>query len=312
MRRCRAATLFLAGALALAGPACAADAVEQMQVAGQARTYAIHVPDGRAPADGFPLVLAFHGGGMQGQGMRRLTGFDALADARRFIVVYPDGIDKHWNDGRSTIKHPQDDVRFVAELIDELERRHPVDRARTYAAGLSNGALFAQRLGCALSGRIAAIASVAGTMPKELGVQCRPSRPVALLQISGTADPIMPFDGGDVADFGGRGEGGQVQSAARTTSFWARHNGCAASPALQALPPRVALDRTRLMQARYSGCVAGGEVELLTVAGGGHAWPGGAQFAPRRVIGVVSRQLDASQAIVDFFLAQPAALPRAG
>lgn len=290
-----------AAAMLVVSPAMAADTTEQLQAAGQARSYALHVPDGAPPPGGFPLVLAFHGGGMQGAGMRRLTGLDAVADARRFIVAYPDGIDKHWNDGRGTIKNPQDDVGFVATLIDDVAAHQIVDRKRVFATGISNGALFAERLGCDLAGRIAAIAPVAGTLPADIAPACKPAQPVAVLQIDGTADPIMPFGGGPVADFGGRGEGGQVLSVARTVDFWARQDGCGMPDAPQPLAPRAPLDRTRILRTAYARC----NVQLLTVEGGGHAWPGGAQYAPRLVIGAASRQIDASQAIADFFLAVP-------
>jgi polyhydroxybutyrate depolymerase len=299
--------LILVPALLSASRAWAADTPGRLQVADKPRTYIVHVPDGPPPPGGFPLLMAFHGGGMQGEGMRRLTRFDDIADARRFIAVYPDGIDKHWNDGRATIKHPQDDVGFVSALLDRMEQDFAIDRGRVYAAGISNGALFAERLGCELSGRIAAIAAVAGTLPRDLGPRCQPSSPVAVMQIDGTADPIMPFNGGAVADFGGRGEGGQVLSVADTVSFWARHGGCEGPATRQPLAPVVPMDGTRVLATRYAGCVRGGRVELLTVADGGHAWPGGGQRAPRIVIGVASRQIDASQAIAEFFLSLPAA-----
>lgn len=297
---CLAAT---AGTAAAATPATGGQA--QVNVAGKVRTYAVHVPRHAVPAGGFPLVLAFHGGGMQGKAMRRLTQLDRTADARGFIVVYPDGVDTHWNDGRSTIRNPQDDVAFVAALIERLRQSHPIDPARIYATGISNGALFAERLGCDMADRIAAIAPVAGTMPAELEAGCRPVRPVAALHINGTADPIMPFDGGAVADFGGRGEGGQVLSAARTADFWARANGCRDAAVTQALPVAAPFDRTRVRRKDYAGCPAAGVVTQLTVVGGGHTWPGGPQYARPLIVGLASRQVDASALIADFFLSRP-------
>jgi polyhydroxybutyrate depolymerase len=294
-----------AAALTAVQPAAAADAVGQVRVADTTRTYAIHIPDGPPPAQGAPLIIALHGGGMQGAAMRRLTHLDALADARGFIAVYPDGIDKHWNDGRSTIKNPQDDVGFIAAMIDQIARDHKVDRGRVYATGISNGALMTQRLGCDLAPRIAAIAPVAGTLPSDIAGACRPARPVAVMQISGSADPIMPFKGGAVADFGGRGEGGQVESVRQTMVFWSGANGCRSAGPVQRLPAIAAPDGTVVFNTAYAGCAANGAVTLITIAGGGHAWPGGMQYARPALIGRVSNQIDASAAIVDFFLAQP-------
>ena len=302
---------FMVAALAaalgiLSAPALAADRSGQVRVDGIVRTYSIHVPDRARPPGGFPVILAFHGGGMDGARMKRLTQFDGLADQRGFIVIYPDGTDKHWNDGRSTIRNKQDDVRFVSLLLDQVEGDHAVDRARVFATGISNGALFAERLGCELSRRIAAIAPVAGTMPRDLAPGCRPARPVAVLQIDGTADPIMPYNGGGVADFGGRGEGGQVLSVADTAALWARLNGCGPRGTPQALAPLAPLDQTKVVRMAYQRCHPNGAVTVLTVVGGGHAWPGGSQYAPRRFIGLVSQQIDASRMTVDFFLSQPA------
>jgi polyhydroxybutyrate depolymerase len=237
--------------------------------------------------------------------MRRLTGFDELADSRAFIAVYPDGIDRHWNDGRATIKNPQDDVGFVAALLDQLETTYPVDRARIFATGISNGALFSERLGCDLSERIAAIAPVAGTLPENIVQSCHPSRKVAVIQIDGTADPIMPFAGGRVADFGGRGEGGLVQSVAGTAENWARRDGCGSARVEEPLRPVALFDPTRVVEGRFTGCPSNGPVDVLTVIGGGHTWPGGPQYAPIILIGRTSRQIDASSTIVDFFLRPP-------
>jgi polyhydroxybutyrate depolymerase len=283
----------------------AADRTGQVQIGGQVRTFTVHVPDRPAPQGGFPVVLVFHGGGGTGANIRRLTGFDALADERGFIAVYPDGTDKHWNDGRRTIRNPQDDVGFIAALLDQLAAANPIDRGRIFATGLSNGALFAERLGCDLSDRIAAIAPVAGTMPADLAPRCRSGRPVAVVQIDGTADPIMPFGGGAVADFGGRGEGGVVLSVAATAVAWARRNGCTSPGADEPLPPAAPLDPTRITRQSYASCPVAGPVTVLTVKGGGHAWPGGMQYAPVRLVGRASRQIDATRTIAAFFLSLP-------
>lgn len=300
-----AAAAIVASIATVATPASAMNRSADLRVNGTIRTYSVHVPNGPRPIGGFPVILVFHGGGMQGAAMKRLTHFDAVADERGFIPVYPDGLGKHWNDGRSTIRNPQDDIGFVAALLDRVERDYAVDRSRVFATGISNGALFAERVGCELSQRIAGIAPVAGTMPTEMAPRCRPVRPVAVMQIDGLADPIMPYRGGAVADFGGKGEGGQVLSVADTVALWARFDGCGPRTAPQPLPPRALFDRTRIVRGSHDACSAGGAVTVLTVIGGGHAWPGGMQYAPPRMIGIVSRQIDASRVIAGFFLSLP-------
>jgi len=293
------------GACASIGSANAKDESSSLQMGALTRTYTVHVPQTPPPSGGFPVILAFHGGGMQGAGMRRLTQLDALADRDGFIVIYPDGIDKHWNDGRSTIKNPQDDVGFISKLLGTLSQDHAVNSRRIYATGISNGALFAERLGCELSPQIAGIAPVAGTLPAETAPGCRPSRPVAVMQIDGTADPIMPYGGGAVKDFGGRGEGGNVLSVMQTAEQWARLNRCEIRAEARPLPVTARFDRTRAFSTQYLNCAPGGQVRILTVEGGGHAWPGGPQYAPRLMIGVSSRQFNASNMIAEFFLSLP-------
>lgn len=242
---------------------------------------------------------------MQGAGMERITRLDDVADIRRFIVVYPDGIDKHWNDGRSTIRNPQDDIAFISTVLDQVERSYPVDGDRVFATGISNGALFAERLGCDMSQRIRGIAPVAGTLPSEMIPSCRPAHKVAVLQIDGTADPIMPYGGGPVKDFGGKGEGGQVTSVAETASFWAAHNGCGGLGTPESLPRVAPLDPTGIERTGYTGCPSDGPVTVMSVIGGGHVWPGGAQAFHPLITGRPSRQIDASAAIADFFLSLP-------
>lgn len=287
-------------------PADTSDTQGRLRIGGKARTYAVHVPAQPAPPGGFPVVLAFHGAGMQGDSMRRLTRLDDLADRRGFIVVYPDGFNGRWNDGRLSIRNAQDDVAFVSALLDRLGQQHAIDPARVYATGMSNGALFAERLGCELSPRIAGIAAVAGTMPADLAPDCRPAYPVAALHINGTDDPIMPFDGGAVADVGGRGDGGAVLSAARTVGLWAEANGCRTAGTPQLLRVIAPLDPTQTVRTAHVDCPASGPVMQLTVMGGGHAWPGAAPYARSAIIGRTSRQFEASVAIADFFLALPA------
>lgn len=299
---------LIATAIGFATPALAKDQSARLQFDGKTRTYTVHLPDGPPPPGGYAVILAFHGGGMQGAQMRKWTHLDSVADARRFVVVYPDGIDKHWNDGRSTIRNPQNDVGFVSALIARLGNDYAVDRRRIYATGISNGAIFAERLGCDLAQQIAGIAPVAGTMPADIAPRCTPSRAVAVLQIDGTADPIMPFRGGSVADFGGRGEGGVVLSVASTTAFWSKHNGCGVAGAPEPMPSAATFDRTRALRSRYDGCPASAPVQLITVVGGGHTWPGGPQYARPIFVGLASRQFDASSTIADFFLS----LPRSG
>ncbi|MEO8805136.1 MAG: PHB depolymerase family esterase [Burkholderiaceae bacterium] len=274
-------------------PGLAGDFRKTVVVAGVTRSWLLHVPASYSAARPTPVVLLLHGGGGRAAGIGRSTGgFSALADRHGFIAVYPDSRRGHWDDGRETVTDPTDDVNFIGALLDALAAEYKVDARRTYAAGISNGGMMAMRLACELSGRFAAVATVGANMPVALAASCRPARAVPVVMFSGTADPLMPYAGGRVA---GR-VGGAVLSAPETAAFWARINGAAASPQARALADADPGDGTTTELLEYSGDVA-----LYRVNGGGHTWPGGAQYAASRFVGKVSKDFSANEAIHAFF-----------
>lgn len=280
-----------------------ADETSTLRVAGTPRSYVLHLPPAASRAP-HPLLLVFHGGGGTGKGMIRLTRIEADADSAGFIVAYPDGIDHHWNDGRSTIKNKTDDIGFIRALVDSLEREYPIDRSRIAVAGISNGAIFAERVGCDLAERIGTIAAIAGTLATDYVAACHPALPLSVLQFDGTSDPIMPFAGGHVKDFGGKGEGGNVHSVAATGAFWSRVDGCRAT-ATQPLPALHRFDPTRVALDESTACRDDRTVRIYSIDGGGHTWPGGEQYLPRLFIGRTTRQVDASDIIVRYVAAHP-------
>jgi polyhydroxybutyrate depolymerase len=296
------AAIAVAGILS-AGCAKAApdDTTESIAVNGVHRTYVLHVPE--HVTGSVPLILAFHGHGGDGAQQARLTGFDALADRYGFIVAYPDGIDRAWNDGRPVNAKGPDDLAFAAALVDDLEHRYSIDPARVYATGFSNGAVFSNYLACNQADRFAAIAPVSGPMPVVDEPNCHPQRAVSFLEINGTNDPIVPFDGGQVVLAGM--DRGLVLSFAQTGAFWAKNAGCSVRPTVTPLPAIAPPDGTSVTRSSFSDCRPGTGVEEYAVSGGGHTWPGGPQYLPKLFVGTASRQLDASETIVQFFLAHP-------
>ncbi len=172
-----------------------------------------------------------------------------------------------------------------------------IDSHRIYATGISNGAMFTYRLACDLPGVIAAIAPVAGALPAQLAENCPRALPVAVIALQGTADRLMPYGGGGVARRRGR-----VLPAEQSVGFWANVAGCAAEPVITAEPDRVA-DGTRVRREAYPGCRDGRDVVLYAIVGGGHTWPGGPPAG--RSVGRVSRELDATRTIWDFFQRHP-------
>jgi polyhydroxybutyrate depolymerase len=265
----------------------------EVQVKGSTRTFLLHVPQSLTRNHPAPLVLVFHGGGGHDYNMPRFTGFDQLADARGFIVAYPESVNGHWNDTRALSR--VDDVAFVRAVIAELERSYPVDPARIYATGISNGGFFAQRLACDLSEQIAAVASVAATMPETLVRVCHPSNPVSILFMQGTADPLVHIEGGNIARTHGRNI-----SLADATHFWIDHNQTATKPDSSDLPSHDS-NGTSVHRDTYSEGKQDTEVVVYTIRGGGHTWPGRPQYFPAVLVGKTNYDIDASEVILEFF-----------
>ena len=262
---------------------------------GMDRTYTLHVPRG-GPVG---LVLSLHGGGGTGTGQQGLTDLDAVADANNLLVVYPDGYDKSWADGRGASpadRHHVDDVGFLVALAGKLQSDYNIAPGHVFATGMSNGGFMTNRLACDRADVFAAIAPVAGTL--GTGVACNPSRPVSVLEAHGTADPLVPFNGGDV-----RGRGGVSHSIAvnAMVAKWRSADGCQGDPSAQVLPG--VGDGTVVHRFDYTNCAAPTEVVLYQIDNGGHTWPGGKQYLPQAIIGRTSHALDASEMIATFFLA---------
>lgn len=263
------------------------------------RDYLLYLPVNYAPnpARPLPLLIVLHGGGGDAHGTIRLTqeGFHRLADEHRFIVVYPNGIGRQWNDGRFQMRRGRsiDDVGFMRELIDSLAPVYAIDRQHVFITGMSNGGHMAYRLACDLPDRIAGIAAVAALMPVEL----TPSRPVPVLTIAGTEDPLVPYKGGAVQV--GMLQRGQVHSAMETLRIWAEANRCGGEPSTELLDDMDPRDRISVQRTTYRDCAA--PVVLYTIIGGGHTWPGGKQYLGEPIIGKTSRDIDANKVIWEFF-----------
>ena len=265
-------------------------------VNGVRRSYLLHLPPAHRPGEPLPLLLVFHGGGGTASNIAEHTGLTPAATARGYAVVYPDGVNGYWSDGRAA-RAAADDVGFVRLLLDSLRRELPVDPRRIFVTGISNGAGMAFRLVCDLPGTFAAIAPVAGALPADLEQRCAAAAPVSVLMFQGTGDRLMPYAGGDLGPRRGR-----VLPATTTAGLFARVNDCAAEPIVAAEPDTVT-DGTRVRRSTYSGCRDGRDVVLFTIEGGGHTWPGGPPVG--RSVGRVTRDLDATRVMLDFFDRHP-------
>jgi polyhydroxybutyrate depolymerase len=165
------------------------------------RTYLAYVP-ANLPLQA-ALVIVLHGSGMDGARMRACTGykFDCLADQHGFVVLYPDGYRRNWNDCRKNATFPAkreniDDMGFIQALVARMMFEHAIDQKRVYVFGYSNGGHMAFRLAMEAPAEIAAIASVAACLPTPDASSCpQQGRTSRVMLINGTSDPINPYQG---------------------------------------------------------------------------------------------------------------------
>jgi len=254
---------------------------------GKQRTYYLHTPPSYHPGNPMPLVLAFHGSGEQGKDLAMHSGLNKVADQEGFIVVYPDGINKKWNVSGSSAEN---NVAFVHALIGHLGQMRAIDHQRIYAAGLSNGGILVQKLACEDPGEIAAFATVAASLPVQFKDHCQIQSPVSLLMINGTADDVVPWQGGESPTIR-IGRNLSIPPIPEVVQFWLQHDACSPTPSTK--QPAGAL----VKEIRYANCLAGSEVKLVAMKGAGHIWPGGGYGQ--------SPYLDASKTIWDFFQHHP-------
>ncbi|TDW96756.1 alpha/beta hydrolase family esterase [Dinghuibacter silviterrae] len=256
------------------------------------RDFLVYVPK-RITSGAHPLILVLHGRLGTGSGMVRLADFRPIADREGVILVYPDGIDRSWNDGRTSspaYKKGVDDVDFINRTIDYMAAHYPVDSTRVYVTGMSNGGFMTSRLGDELTKRIAAIAVVAASVDKD---EKPATIPLPVLYLQGTKDPLVPFKGGAI-------RGGTILSHQETLDRWVAIDGCDPAPVVVTRPDS-AHDGTTITKQTYTNRQTGIQVVGITVEDGGHTWPGGWPYLPKAIIGITSRNLDANEAIWEFF-----------
>lgn len=249
---------------------------------GVSRTYQLYVPKVYAGTRDVPLVFDFHGFGSNAVQQMVYGNFKSQADDDDFLIVSPDGqvpADRHFN--LTAEKGLQNDVQMVGALLDHIEAALCVDARRVYSTGMSDGGAMTSVLACQMGDRFAAFAAVA------VVVACGAKTPEPIIAFAGTADPVVPFNGGKVNCCGG----GQVAGAAPSMVSWAATDHCSA----EYVDVRLSSDVTRRT---WPGCAAGGSVTFYIVAGGGHTWPGSIPIAS---LGKTTKQIDASATIWRFF-----------
>ena len=268
---------------------------------GSLRTYVLYVPDGYSGEKDWPLVINYHGFGVDATsepfGQVAVSAMNEIADKARFLVAYPNGLvvtdlifggeGTGWNvPGPYSAEH--DDIAFTSSLIDHIDADFNVDPSRIHATGWSNGGEMANYTACALPDRIASVAGVASGLPYFLLDTCDPGRAVSALNFYGTEDPFNPEEGND-----------DVPPIASTSEFWASNNNCSADPKVKELRDKVEEDNSTVTLIDYVKCDYKSNVVFIRVNNGGHPWPGGG-LVPS-FLGPQNMDINASDLILKFF-----------
>ena len=275
-----------------------------VDVNGTTRSYVLYVPASYTPGTAVPLLFNFHGYTSNATEQMNYGDFRPIADAEGFLIAHPQGSDlqttssndPHWNVGGWTVGSNADDLGFTDAMITAISNAYTIDASRIYSTGFSNGGFFSFELACKRSGVIAAIGSVAGTItPEQETAGCTPTRAVPVVQIHGTSDPTIPYNGSF----------SYAESVDDAVNVWRGYNGASVAIAPVAINPNSS-DGTTVDHFRYETPAGASLVEHYRVNSGTHQWPGSAFNRPG-----TSYDIDAAQVVWDFVsqFSLPAALP---
>lgn len=255
------------------------DSVQYVLTGGNWRSFLLHVPAHYQSTVPSPVVFSFHGYGRSASAQHEYTDLWQLADSAGFILIEPEGwgSPQEWDLAGDYYYDGIDDLSFTTDILQEIDSQLCVDSSRIYATGFSNGAEMASLVGCRLGNVFAAVAPVSGV---EYDGDCV-DRPVPVLSLQGTDDWNVPFD-----------------DAPPAMADWASHNGCSDTQTTTAVSASVT-------EQPYDGC-ANADVVLYVIDGGGHTWPGAADYAGENGgVGFTTHEIDANELIWKFFAAHP-------
>ena len=234
---------------------------------GIERDYILYVPEIYDGSTAVPLVLNFHGFGSSASQQMFYGDFRDIADTEGFLLVHPEGTtligNQFWNVGFPGLSSTIDDVGFTEALIDELATLYTIDLDRVYATGMSNGGFMSFLLACQLSEKIAAVASVTGSMTQDTFDDCNAQLPKPVLQIHGTEDDVVSYN-----------ENNLSLPIPNVISYWVDHNNCETTPTTTTLPDVDVSDGSTIEYSVYEDGDNGITTEHMKVIGGGHTWPG--------------------------------------
>jgi len=278
----------------------------ELQHGDRSRTWVTYLPASKKPRP--ELLIVLHGSQSSGTEIRTGTfySFDVVAEREGFVVVYPDGVERHWNGCRASASYAAnqlnvDDVGFMRALVDEMVARYGVDPGRVFATGFSNGGHMVYRLAYEAPDLLAGAAPVVANLPVSENNGCEPSdMPLPMLIVNGTEDRVNPWVGGPIVIMGDASRGA-VHSSEESARYWAELAGYEGAGERTTWPEKSPDDGTSIESIRWS--VPGKPpVTLIAVVGGGHTFPNPVYNLPR-AMGATSHEVDGAELIWDFFKA---------
>jgi len=287
-----------------------------VRVMGHDRVYHIYVPSAYERGSKLPLVIMLHGGGGTAEAVMKETGWTDMAEKNVFIAAFPDALARDpsrpssfrnnpqaWNDGsgRFSKQNGADDVLFIKLMVEQISSNYGIDSTRVFAAGFSNGASMAFRLGAELSSVFAAIAPVAGALWQD---PVRLKEPVSLIYITGTGDTLNPMKGGAPTLANGRLMSANITERPKppvkeNIERWKSALGISGEG-------KESVNHGGVKAVAYSNDRA--DIVFYTLEGQGHVWPGGRSCLPESLVGRDVKAMNANEVIWDFFKRHPRAV----
>jgi polyhydroxybutyrate depolymerase len=251
------------------------------------RRFTVYLPKNYTPEKKRPLFINMHGFTSTMSQQMTYSGFNATADLKDCIVVYPDGVQNRWNSGTNFgVSSGVDDVGFLSKLIDRMILLYNADPEMIYSTGYSAGGFMSYRLACDLTNRVTAIAPVAASIVEDTYQRCAPARPISVIAFNGTADGVTNYNGFP----------GNFRSVLEVINLWVTKNSCDTPATFTDLPNTVGNDNSTVTKIAYEQCSGSTEVVLMRINNGGHTWPGTTQVG----VGNTNRDISANEEMYNF------------
>jgi polyhydroxybutyrate depolymerase len=268
------------------------------------RTFVFHLPTESTPHPGVLFVI--HGSQMSAREMRYVTGRQ-FERGHGVIAVYPQGYHGYWNDCRKRATYDAktkgiDDIAFFKKMIAWFAEKYAIDTTHVFATGLSNGGHMVYKLGLEMPASFKGLAAISASMPVETNDDCTDThKPVSMLVMNGTADPLSPYTGGEFTSLDTMHRGA-VLSTDATITHWLETDGCdTASRSEYHFPDLDPSDSSTVVSYTYSSLTTGRKVELLKIINGGHLVPNSGFDRWPKAVGNVNRDINSPVIILDFF-----------